>query len=124
MSQAATESDPSPARTAIPAMARPYSSVWLMAVLLVLVTVAVYWSATRCDFVTLDDHMYVLDNLHVSSGLTLDNIRWALGSNYAANWHPLTWLSHMLDCQMFGLKPRGHHLTSILLHALNAGLVK
>jgi len=97
--------------------------VWLVAVLLGLVTIAVYWSATRCDFVTLDDHLYVLDNTHVTSGLTLNNIRWALGSDYAANWHPLTWLSHMLDCQLFGLQPWGHHLTSVLLHGLNAGLI-
>jgi hypothetical protein len=59
----------------------------------------------------------------VTSGLTLENVRWALRSDYAGNWHPVTWLSHMLDCQMFGLNPWGHHLTSVLLHALNAGLV-
>jgi Flp pilus assembly protein TadD len=103
-------------------MARPRLAAWLMALLL-LVTMALYWPATRCDFVTFDDNMYVIDNSHVTSGLTLGNAGWALRSGYAANWHPVTWLSHMLDCQMFGLKPWGHHLTNVLLHALNAGLV-
>jgi protein O-mannosyl-transferase len=119
----ATQSETNPARAATQLMTRRHFRVWLMAVFLVLVTIAVYWSATRCDFVTYDDHMYVLDNPHVTSGLTLENVRWAFQSDYAANWHPLTWLSHMLDCQMFGLKPWGHHLSSVLLHGLNAGLV-
>ena len=94
-----------------------------MAGLLVLVTIALYWPATSHDFVDYDDNMYVMDNTHVTSGLALGNARWAFGTGYAANWHPVTWLSHMLDCQLFGLKPWGHHLTNVLLHALNAGLV-
>ena len=104
-------------------MARPRLPVWLMAVLLVLVTIALYWPATRRDFVNYDDDMYVTDNSHVTSGLTWATPGGHFGAGYAANWHPVTWLSHMLDCQMFGLKPWGHHLTSVLLHALNAGLV-
>jgi protein O-mannosyl-transferase len=94
-----------------------------MAILLVLVIITLYWPATSHDFVNYDDDMYVKDNTHVTSGLTLENARWAFRSDYAGNWHPVTWLSHMLDCQMFGLNPWGHHLTSVLLHALNAGLV-
>ena len=97
--------------------------LWLIAVLLVLVTIALYWPATGHDFVNYDDKAYVLDNPHVISGLTLGNARWALGSGYAGNWHPVTWLSHMLDCQMFGLNAWGHHLTSVVLHALNVVLV-
>jgi tetratricopeptide (TPR) repeat protein len=119
----ATQAETNPARTATQVMTQRRFPVWLMAVFLVLATIAVYWSATRCDFVTYDDHMYVLDNTHVTTGLTLENVWWAFRSDYAANWHPLTWLSHMLDCQMFGLKPWGHHLSSVLLHGLNAGLV-
>jgi protein O-mannosyl-transferase len=91
--------------------------------MLVLVTLALYWPAVRCDFVTYDDFMYVIDNTRVTSGLTLGNALWAFQSGYAANWHPLTWLWHMLDCQLFGLKPWGHHLTNVLLHSLNTGLV-
>ena len=97
--------------------------VWLLALLLVIVTIALYWPATSHDFSIYDDEMYVKDNTHVTSGLSLANARWAFRSDYAGNWHPVTWLSHMPDCQLFGLNPRGHHLTSLLLHALNAGLV-
>ena len=71
------------------------------------------------DFILLDDGIYVTGNAHVRSGLTWGNIEWAMSSMDAGNWHPLTWLSHMLDCQWFGLNPRGHHLTSLLIHAVN-----
>ena len=97
--------------------------LWLMAMLLALLTITLYWPATSHDFSIYDDEMYVKDNTHVTSGLRLANARWAFGTDYAGNWHPVTWLSHMLDCQLFGLNARGHHLTSLLLHALNAGLV-
>ena len=94
-----------------------------MAVLLALVTMALYWPATRYDFVDYDDDMYVIANAHVNQRTDLGKLDGRLERGYAANWHPFTWLSHMLDCQMFGLKPWGHHLTNVLLHALNAGLV-
>jgi hypothetical protein len=84
---------------------------------------ALYWPVTSHDFVNYDDDMYVKDNPHVTSGLSAVNVSWAFRSNYAGNWHPVTWLSHMLDCQVFGLRPWGHHLTSVLFHAVNAGLV-
>jgi protein O-mannosyl-transferase len=114
---------PAPRKAANPVRRRPQVPVWLIAALLVLVTIALYWPATSYEFVNYDDDMYVMNNPHVTSGLSLKNASWALGSGYAANWHPVTWLSHMLDCQMFSLKPSGHHLTSVLLHGLNAGLV-
>jgi tetratricopeptide (TPR) repeat protein len=88
-----------------------------------LVTIAVYWPATHHDFVNYDDDLYLTENAHVTGGLTWENARWAFGSGHAANWHPLTWLSHMLDCQLFGVKPWGHHFTSVLFHAFNAALV-
>ncbi len=71
------------------------------------------------EFVVYDDPDYVSANLQVQRGLTWANVNWAFSSFEAANWHPLTWLSHMLDCQIYGLAPWGHHLTSLLLHALN-----
>ena len=74
------------------------------------------------DFVGYDDPDYVTANDHVQGGLSWQGIGWAFRSTDFANWHPLTWLSHMLDCQLFGLQPWGHHLTSIVLHALNAVL--
>jgi Flp pilus assembly protein TadD len=107
----------------VPAMARRRFPVWLVAVLLALVTIPLYWPATGYDFVNFDDDVYVTDNTHVTSGFTWENVTWAFRSGHAANWHPVTWLSHMLDCQLFGLRPGGHHLTSVLLHACNAVLV-
>jgi tetratricopeptide (TPR) repeat protein len=97
--------------------------VWLMAALLVLMTIALYWPATRCDFVNYDDNLYITENPHVQSGLTLENIKWAFTNPVVAIWHPLTVMSHMLDCQLFGLRPWGHHLTSVLLHVVNTVLV-
>jgi tetratricopeptide (TPR) repeat protein len=81
-----------------------------------------FFSAIQNDFVDYDDPAYVTDNAHVLGGLTWRGIRWAFLSCEASNWHPLTWLSHMLDCELFGLQPWGHHLTSVLIHALNAWL--
>ena len=96
-----------------------------MAGLLVLGTVVLYWPATRCDFVNYDDPLYVTDNAHVQAGLTWRGLAWAFGRLHGQEtyWHPLTWASHMVDCQLYGLKPWGHHLTSVLLHAANAVLV-
>ena len=67
--------------------------------------------------------IYVTANPHVQGGLTWEGVKWAFLNPVCCNWHPLTVLSHMLDCQLFGLKPWGHHLTNVLLHALNAVLV-
>ena len=93
--------------------------------LLALVTIALYWPATRYDFVNYDDPLYVTDNPHVQAGLTWEGLAWAFGRVHGEGtyWHPLTWVSHMVDCQLYGLKPWGHHLTSVLLHAANAVLV-
>ena len=96
---------------------------WLMAVLLVLGTVAIYGPAMRCGFVNYDDDYYVTSNVHVQDGLSWAGMKWAWANPVAGNWHPLTIWSHILDCQLFGLKPWGHHLTNVVLHALNAGLV-
>ena len=104
-------------------IARPFLPVWLLALMLVVVTIALYWPATRCNFVNYDDDSYVTSNPHVQNGLTWEGLRRAWSHPVAGNWHPITVLSHMLDCQLFGLNPGGHHLTNVLLHALNAGLV-
>jgi tetratricopeptide (TPR) repeat protein len=83
---------------------------------LILVPLAVFWQLRLCDFIIYDDPLYVAKNSHVVSGFTWENIAWAFSYNYASNWHPLTWLSHMLDCRLFDLKPSYHHLTNLLLH--------
>jgi tetratricopeptide (TPR) repeat protein len=90
--------------------------------LLALVTFALYARAARNGFVAYDDPVYVSENPVVARGLTLEGLRWACGAR-AGNWHPLTWASHMLDVQLFGLEPGAHHLSSAALHALNAWLV-
>ena len=95
----------------------------LLCLLLALAIAAVYWPVLKFGFINYDDPDYVSGNPRVQSGLTLENLAWAGQSFHASNWHPLTWLSHMLDCQLYGLKPWGHHLTSVLLHLANTLLL-
>jgi len=97
--------------------------LWLIAAFLMLVTVALYWPVTGYDFINFDDPEYVTANPHVQGGLTWESIRWACLNPVSCNWHPLTVWSHMAVCEMTGLNPWGHHLTNVVLHALNAGLV-
>ena len=87
------------------------------------VTLLVYAPVLRNGFVNYDDPDYIINNAHVKAGLTWNGVAWAFQSTEANNWHPLTWISHMADCQLFGLKPAGHHLTSLLLHTANTLLL-
>jgi tetratricopeptide (TPR) repeat protein len=96
---------------------------WLICALLVLAVLAVYLPVIELSFLTYDDDYYVTRNPHVAGGLTSAGLRWAFAHVHSANWHPLTWLSHMLDCQIYGLAPAGHHLTNLLFHAANAVLL-
>jgi tetratricopeptide (TPR) repeat protein len=93
------------------------------ALCLVLLVLLLYAPVKRHEFVNYDDDRYVTENPHVRSGLTADGVRWAFKSLHASNWHPLTWLSHMLDVELYGLEPGGHHMTSVMLHAINAVLL-
>jgi tetratricopeptide (TPR) repeat protein len=86
-------------------------------------TLTVYWLATLNGFVNYDDPDYVTSNPHVQAGLKWQSVVWAFGSGHASNWHPLTWLSHMLDWQLFEDKAAGHHLTSVLIHVTNTLLL-
>lgn len=79
----------------------------------------VYLQVINYDFVNFDDYDYVKQNPYVSGGITLSSIKWAFTSLYAFNWHPITWLSHMADINMYGLNPHGHHLTSVIIHILS-----
>ena len=90
---------------------------------LVAVTVAVYWPVMRFAFINFDDPDYVTQNRYVLSGLTWPGVVWALQTGHSANWHPVTWLSHMLDMQLFGLQPGPHHLVNLLFHIANALLL-
>ena len=88
--------------------------------LLLLAVIAVFAQTTRHGFINFDDDDYVYENRHVRDGLTGEGTAWAITAYHSGNWHPLTWLSHELDCQLFGLKSGGHHLTSMLWHAAAA----
>jgi protein O-mannosyl-transferase len=90
-----------------------------IAVGLIVLTAIAYSALGQNGFVFYDDNNYIYENYHVQQGLTLDNVKWAFTSFEASNWHPLTWLSHMLDVQMFGLKPAGHHFVNLAWHMLN-----
>jgi Flp pilus assembly protein TadD len=86
-------------------------------------TLAVYWQVNDHKFINYDNDVYVTENLQVQAGLTRQNLIWAFTTTHGANWHPLTWLSHMLDCQLYGLNPRGHHLTNVFFHLANTLLL-
>ncbi len=95
----------------------------LVCLFLVIVSLAVYWQVGNHTFIDYDDNAYVTENRHVQSGLTPKSITWAFTTTHASNWHPLTWLSHMLDCQIYGLNPGGHHFTNVIFHILNSILM-
>jgi tetratricopeptide (TPR) repeat protein len=89
-----------------------------------LLAVAMVFGQTVChEFINFDDDQYAYENRHVSQGLTMPGVAWAFCDRHAANWHPLTWLSLMLDCQLYGLSAGGCHLTNVLLHAAAAILL-
>jgi protein O-mannosyl-transferase len=95
---------------------------WIL-VMIAALTLAAYWPLLHNGFIDYDDTDYVTLNMAVRQGLTLEGLSWSLGAFHAANWHPLTWLSHMLDVQLFDLNPVGHHATSLALHIANALLL-
>ena len=95
---------------------------WVIGGLLVALTLGVFWPVSTHDFTNYDDDVYVMDNYHVRRGMTAEGAAWALTSA-DVNWHPLTWMSHMLDCQLFGLRPGPHHVVNVLLHAANTLLL-
>lgn len=91
----------------------------LISILLVIVTFAVYWQVGSHEFLTYDDNDYVYSNAHVSRGLSCENVVWAFTSVEKCNWFPVTWLSHMFDVQVYGMNPRGHHLTNVVIHCIS-----
>jgi len=95
----------------------------VLCLLLVVLTLVLYNPVSRYPFLTFDDQRYVTENWHVQAGLRWETVEWAFTTYDAANWHPLTWLSHALDWQLFGKNPAGHHYTNVLLHAANVVLL-
>ncbi len=105
-----------------PAAHKPWQ-VAAVCVVLAVVTVVAFRGVRSNDFLTLDDYTYVLENQHVQQGVNLHSITWAFTSSYAGNWHPLTWISHMVDWSLYGNHPGGQHITNVCLHAANAVLL-
>lgn len=93
---------------------------YLLAVGLVVATLFAFWPILSNGFINYDDPIYVTDNTLVQSGLSMDGIRWAFTTRRTGNWHPVTWLSHLLDYELHGLEAGRHHLTSLLLHLLSS----
>jgi protein O-mannosyl-transferase len=97
--------------------------VLLICVILVLLIVAAFEPLRHNDFIDYDDQTYILLNHHILSGITYESLTWALTSGYAGNWHPLTWLSHMIDIELFGLNAAGHHIHNLVLHIASVVLL-
>jgi hypothetical protein len=95
----------------------------ILCVALIAVTIGVYLQTGDHGFINFDDPGYVTENPRVKGGLTGENVAWAFSATAMSNWHPLTWLSHMTDVQLFGLNPRGHHLTNVFFHAASTLLL-
>jgi hypothetical protein len=102
---------------------RPRKETAVVCMGLGLLVAVVFWRVIAFDFINFDDPDYVTDNSPVRAGLTLAGVKWALTTGHAGNWHPVTWVSHMLDVEVFGLWAGGHHLTNVVLHFINSVLL-
>jgi len=100
-----------------------FFNVLLVMLCLIIGIIVVYTKVQNFDFVGFDDELYVTQNQYVQKGLSLEGIKWAFTTFHSANWHPLTWLSHMLDCELYGLNPAGHHWTNVEFHIANTLLL-
>ena len=92
-------------------------------IVLAVITLAVFWQVNQFDFINFDDNVYVTENSHIQSGITLEGFVWAFSTLYAEFWHPLTWLSLMFDYQLYGLNAGGYHVTNLILHILSTLLL-
>jgi protein O-mannosyl-transferase len=99
------------------------NQIRIASLLLAVVTLGLYLPVTHHPFVNYDDDRYVTENPHLRQGLTAATVKWALTSTEQANWHPLTWMSHALDCSLYRLNAGGHHFTSVLWHVMNVLLL-
>ena len=95
----------------------------LIYLLLAAAAILAFWQLSHCDFISYDDPAYVTENMHIRHGITMETIRWAFTTDYESNWHPLTWMSHVVDVQLFGLNPRWHHLINLFFHITNTLLL-
>ncbi len=106
-------------------MAQPKSKTLtiLICLGLALAVFGVFSPALNCDFTNYDDPDYVTENEQLQHGITVNSLKWAFTTSHSSNWHPLTWITHMLDVQIYGLNPTGHHFTNLLLHAASSVLM-
>lgn len=106
-------------------MDKTFDKHWILRICLILTLaiIAVYGQVRSHEFVNYDDEIYITNNWRIKSGINDDSLSWAFTSGYAGNWHPLTWLSHMLDWQLFGPNPTGHHFVNLFLHIANTLLL-
>ena len=93
---------------------------WKVCVGLAAFVIALYWRVVANQFINFDDGVYITLNDHVKHGLTFDGLRWAFSEISNGNWHPVTWLSHMWDVELFGLNAGAHHMANVVWHAINA----
>ena len=101
----------------------PVKSNLLICALLAALTIGAFWAVAQCDFNNYDDPVFVTENFHVLGGLTTEGTKWAFTTSEPDYWRPLSWLSHQLDVELFGLKPAGHHMTNLVLHGFTMVLV-
>ena len=99
-------------------------TIWIC-LFLSISTICIYWNVNKYDFVSIDDNLYITENKYVNQGFSLNNIIWAfkIDDKERTYWHPVTWLSHMLDCHLYGLNPGMHHRTNLIFHVLNSLLL-
>ncbi|MGV7221106.1 MAG: tetratricopeptide repeat protein [Nitrospinales bacterium] len=95
----------------------------VISIIIVIAVCVAYWQVQGNEFINFDDTIYVTENKNIKQGFSSESLVWAITTTRASNWHPVTWLSHMLDYQIYGLKPLGHHLTNTLFHIANALLL-
>ena len=95
----------------------------IICICLIAASLVAYWQITNHEFINYDDGLYITENSHVQAGLTFKSIKWAFTTCHASNWHPLTWLSHMLDYELYGLNPMGHHWMNLQIHLINTLLL-
>ena len=100
-----------------------YRSEILISLFLIMATLAVFWQVQNHEFINYDDNRYVTENRNIREGLSMEGVTWAFTTGLHGHWHPLTWLSHMMDCELFGLNPGLHHLSSLFLHIVNTLLL-
>ena len=125
MAKTKSGKNPPTAKSKILEPQRPsgHKKLWLIAGILVVINVMAYFPVSNYGFVNYDDATYISNNANVTRGLTIDGLVWAFTTGRASNWHPVTWLSHMTDVQLFGVNPGAHHVVNLVLHIANTLLL-